>query len=110
MSKEISATIAHSKDSVHVWHILQNQIGGSVRPRYYSLCKEIRSLTQGEMSVSEYHGKLLQLWSEEEALKDSHPCDLGMASKLSRCFEKKLIEMKLMQFLKRLDSTKVHAF
>lgn len=55
---------------MHAWNVLQSQFGGFVRPLLYSLTKEMNALTQGDMTVTEYHGKFIYTWSEEEALQE----------------------------------------
>lgn len=107
VSKETATSIVHSRDSIHAWQILHNRFGGSVRPRLYALRKEINSLSQGDMSVASFHGKFLQLWSEEEALQSHEPCELGLNCKATTCVEKKMNEYKIIQFLMRLND--IHA-
>ncbi|KAL9689378.1 hypothetical protein QQ045_009763 [Rhodiola kirilowii] len=58
--------------------------GANIGPRLLQLHKEIVGLVQGTMDVSTYHGKLLQLWGEEEALDIEELCDLGIGCKSTR--------------------------
>lgn len=106
VSKEIGATIIHSRDCVHAWKVLQSRLGGSIRPTSYALRKEINSLAQGDMTISAYHERLLYLWSEE-SLQSFDSCDLGVGCNCTRCMERKLNESKIMQFLMGLND--IHA-
>lgn len=59
------------------------------------------------MTIASYHGKFLQLWSEEEALQIHESCDLGLICKATMCMERKMEEYKIMQFLMGLND--IHA-
>lgn len=75
VSKDIRPTIIHAKDCMHAWSILHTRFGGSVRPRLYSLRIEVNTLGKTELSVPEYHDRLIHLWTEKELLESYEACN-----------------------------------
>ncbi|CAM8883312.1 unnamed protein product [Rhodiola kirilowii] len=62
MSKEIASSLVHSVDCIQAWQELQMQFGSSNALALANVHKEIVVLTQGDMSVASYFGKLRKLW------------------------------------------------
>lgn len=52
------------------WAILHVRFSGSNGSRLLALHKEITNLTQDDMSVTEYHGRLTKMWADEESLEE----------------------------------------
>lgn len=103
VSPEIAETLTHSKSSMEAWFVLQIRFSGSNGPRLYALHREITNFCQGELLVSEYHGKLTNLWGDEESLNEDNLCSLGLNCKSTRSMEIRKLRSRIMQFLLGLN-------
>lgn len=104
VSPEIAESINHCADCIQAWSILHVRFSGSNGPRLLSLHREITNLTQGDMSVGEYHGKLIKMWADEESLEQDELCDLGLRCKSTRSIEVRRSRSRVIQFLMGLNS------
>ncbi|CAM8982108.1 unnamed protein product [Rhodiola kirilowii] len=105
VSDEIGASLVHSTSCVQAWINLQKRFGGDNTMREYSISKVINLLMQGEMTVSTYFGKLLQLWKDEDSYEDDILCELGEKCKSTTCMNDKKLKTRIQKFLMRLNDT-----
>ncbi|KAL9684470.1 hypothetical protein QQ045_021909 [Rhodiola kirilowii] len=99
VSDEIATSLVHSVNYVQAWTNLQNRFGGDNNMRVYSISKEISLLMQGELTVSSYFNKLLQLWGDEDSYEDNELCDLGEKCKSTKCMYNKKLKTRIQKFL-----------
>lgn len=64
LSKEIQASILYTTSAKSVWDELRTRFMQSNGPRQYQLRRELSTLTQDDMSVTQYFTKLKTLWDE----------------------------------------------
>ncbi|CAM8987235.1 unnamed protein product [Rhodiola kirilowii] len=70
VSKNVVGQILHSENVAVAWKSLNMKYGGSNVSRKFSLQQEIANLMQGDMDVSSYHEKLVNLWHERQSFYD----------------------------------------
>ncbi|CAM8978347.1 unnamed protein product [Rhodiola kirilowii] len=103
VSKEIASSLVHSVDSIQAWEDLHMQFGSSNVLTLANVHKEIANLTQGDMSVASYFGKLRKLWGEKESLDEEELCTLGTACKSTQTLMKRKERNKIIKFLMGLN-------
>ncbi|CAM8966406.1 unnamed protein product [Rhodiola kirilowii] len=103
VSKEITASLIHSRDSIEAWSNLSYQFGGANDTQIYSVQQDIMMLMQGELSFPVYYGNLIQLWGEEDALTEEDFCDLGEKCKATKCSALKKMRDRRMKLLMGLN-------
>ncbi|CAM8944625.1 unnamed protein product [Rhodiola kirilowii] len=103
VSEEISASLVHSTRCIQIWIDLQDQFGGDNAMREYSISKDISLLMQGDMLVSTYNGKLIQLWGDEDSYTNDELCTLGENCKSTKCMYAKKMKARLQKFLMGLN-------
>ncbi|KAL9675943.1 hypothetical protein QQ045_004152 [Rhodiola kirilowii] len=103
VSEEISASLVHSTSCIQAWIDLQDQFGGDNAMREYSISKDISLLMQGDMLVSTYYGKLIQLWGDEDSYTNDELCTLGENCKSTKCMYAKKMKARLQKFLMGLN-------
>ncbi|CAM8891122.1 unnamed protein product [Rhodiola kirilowii] len=103
VSKEISSSLIHSVDCMQAWSDLQMQFGSSNILTLANIHKEIAELTQGDMTVASYFGKLRKLWGDEESLDEEEICNLGFACKSTQTMMKRKVRNKIIKFLMGLN-------
>ncbi|XP_048496478.1 uncharacterized protein LOC125495719 [Beta vulgaris subsp. vulgaris] len=63
-----------NSDDYRFWDDLVEKYGKSNAPQLYSIMKEMTGLTQNEMSVADYYGKLKKFWDELNVLNGFPEC------------------------------------
>ncbi|KAL0371767.1 UNVERIFIED_CONTAM: hypothetical protein Scaly_0858300 [Sesamum calycinum] len=104
ISKEIVESFLYINSARELWMELEAYFGESNKPMIYQIQREIASVSQGNLSVSEYYPKLKRLWDELTCLKPMLQCECG-ASKIMA--EMNLLN-QLMQFLMGLHDNFDH--
>ncbi|CAM8938199.1 unnamed protein product [Rhodiola kirilowii] len=107
ISDEIGASLVHSTSCIQAWMNLQKRFGGDNTMREYSISKEISLLMQGDLSVSTYFSKLLQLWGYEDSYENDTLCELGEKCKSTACMNDKKLKTKIQKFLMGLNDIHV---
>ncbi|CAM8973249.1 unnamed protein product [Rhodiola kirilowii] len=107
VTDDIAASLVHSVSCTQAWINLQKRFGGDNSMREYSITKEISLLMQGDMNVSTYFGKLLQLWGDEDSYEDYELCELGDKCKSTMCMNDKKLKTRTQKFLMGLND--IHA-
>ncbi|KAL9681110.1 hypothetical protein QQ045_012891 [Rhodiola kirilowii] len=87
VSKNVVGQILHSENVVIAWRSSNMKYGGSNASRKFSLQQEIANLMQGDMDVSTYHEKLVNLWHELDSMKKYKLC--VVSDDCSKCLETK---------------------
>ncbi|CAM8878028.1 unnamed protein product [Rhodiola kirilowii] len=103
VSKEIASSLVHSVDCIQAWQELQMQFGSSNALALANVHKEIAVLTQGDMSVASYFGKLRKLWGDKESLDEEDLCTLGLACKSTKTMMLRKERNKNIKFLMGLN-------
>ncbi|KAL9687914.1 hypothetical protein QQ045_032323 [Rhodiola kirilowii] len=98
-SKEIGASLIHAYDCIAAWDDLNTRFGGSNDSSLFSVQQDIFELKQGDMTIAQYYGKLIQLWGDEDTLVDKQVCDLGARCKATKCFAMRKMKDRIMKFL-----------
>ncbi|KAK9699862.1 hypothetical protein RND81_08G200100 [Saponaria officinalis] len=79
---------------------------------YYEIGKDLYSLQQGSLSISEYYGKMRRLWEDLHEIEGYPECTCGILEKCSCNLLKKVIDAenrrRLVQFLMGVDSAYDH--
>lgn len=101
VSKSLLNGIAFASSALNVWVDLKERFDRVDGSRTYSLHKDIASLQQGTVSVSEYYTRLKTLWDEFEVLVPAPCCNceksVGFVAHMNR--------QKLYQFLMGLNDS-----
>ncbi|XP_021857776.2 uncharacterized protein [Spinacia oleracea] len=113
MNHELADDFGYIDTAADLWGELNERFGQSNGPLIYQLKKEIESLTQQNMTIVTYYGKLKKLWDEMQNLRAFPSCTCGVMMQCSCQFLKKIAEFeeedKMMKFLLglngRFDST-----
>ncbi|CAM8963589.1 unnamed protein product [Rhodiola kirilowii] len=112
VSKNVVGQILHSENVAVAWRSLNMKYGGSNVSRKFSLQQEIANLMQGEMDVSSYHEKLVNLWHELDSMRKYKMCII--ADDCSKCQETKAFydqekeEGRVIKFLMGLNEAFTH--
>lgn len=101
VSKGLLSGIAFASTAMQVWNDLKERFDRVDDSRTYSLHKDIASLQQSTMSVSEYYTKLKTLWDEFEMVVPTPCCNCTKAKE----FVIHLNRQKLYQFLMGLNES-----
>ncbi|CAM8904486.1 unnamed protein product [Rhodiola kirilowii] len=107
VSDEIVSSLVHSTSCIQAWIDLKIRFGGDYAMKEYSISREINLLMQGEMTVSTYFSKLLQLWGDEDSYEDDDLCDLAEKCKSTKCMHDKKTKTRIQKFLMGLND--IHA-
>ncbi|XP_057247058.1 uncharacterized protein LOC130589644 [Beta vulgaris subsp. vulgaris] len=104
---ELADDFGYITTAVDLWRELTERFGQSNGPLIFQLKKEIDNLTQENMIIVTYYGKLKKLWDEMQNLRSFPSCNCGALSKCSCLFLKKITEFeeedKMMKFLLGLN-------
>ncbi|CAM8929156.1 unnamed protein product [Rhodiola kirilowii] len=112
VSKNVVGQILHSETVAIAWKSLNMKYGGSNVSRKFSLQQEIANLMQGDMDVSSYHEKLVNLWHELDSMRKYKLC--AIADDCSKCQETKAFydqekeEGRVIKFLMGLNESFSH--
>ncbi|CAM8961061.1 unnamed protein product [Rhodiola kirilowii] len=74
VSKNVVGQILHSENVAIAWKSLNMKYGGSNISRKFSVQQEIANLMQGDLDVSSYHEKLVNLWHELDSMRRYKVC------------------------------------
>ena len=69
--------MVYRKTAKEVWKKLQDRFSQGNGPRVYQLPKNLASISQGELSVSDYFTNLSILWDEIHNFNPLHLCSRG---------------------------------
>ncbi|XP_021853361.2 uncharacterized protein [Spinacia oleracea] len=107
MNHELADDFGYIDTAADLWRELNERFGQSNGPLIYQLKKEIENLTQQNMTIVTYYGKLKKLWDEMKNLRAFSSCTCGAMMQCSCQFLKKIAEFeeedKMMQFLLGLN-------
>ncbi|CAM8899443.1 unnamed protein product [Rhodiola kirilowii] len=112
VSRNVVGQILHSETVAVAWKSLHMKYGGSNVSRKFSLQQEIANLMQGDMDVSNYHEKLVNLWHELDSMRKYKVCDIS--NDCTRCMETKFFydqekeEGRVIKFLMGLNEAFTH--
>lgn len=103
VSQEIGESHIHSRCCIQAWSELQLLFGTSNDVALFNLRRDISSLTQGDMNISTYYGKLKRFWGDEDFLDEFELCEMGRACKSSQAMAEKKVRDIIIQFLMGLN-------
>ncbi|XP_056685665.1 uncharacterized protein [Spinacia oleracea] len=107
MNHELADDFGYIDTAADLRRELNERFGQSNGPLIYQLKKEIESLTQQNMTIVTYYGKLKKLWDEMQNLRAFPSCTCGVMMQYSCQFLKKIAEFeeedKMMKFLLGLN-------
>lgn len=75
-----------------MWSEVCERFGQSNGPQIYQLKKGLESLSQENMSIVMYFGKMKKFWDELHNLRNFLSCSCGMVAKCTCKFMKKLLD------------------
>ena len=105
--KEIHATMLYKPTAREIWTILRERFSQSNGPQIFQVEQAIGSLTQSQVSVSDYYTKLQGLWEELLNYRPIHVCTCGPSCScgaMRQVFEN-YHQACLMQFLMGLNES-----
>ncbi|XP_021849010.2 uncharacterized protein [Spinacia oleracea] len=107
MNHDLADDFSYIDNAGDLWCELKERFGQSNGPLIYQLKKEIENLTQQNMTIVTYYGKLKKLWDEMQNLRAFPTCTCGAMIQCSCQFLKKIVEFeeedKMMKFLLGLN-------
>jgi len=101
VSKELANGLMFSSNAHNVWMDLKERFDKRNLTRIYQLHREICTMSQGTLSVSEYYSKLRNLWDEHISLVPLPSCECDKYMEYADHMEKQ----KFIQFLMGLNET-----
>ncbi|KAK9135468.1 hypothetical protein Syun_014798 [Stephania yunnanensis] len=104
ISKDIVEAFLYTTSSFDLWNELKERFGECNGPLLYQLKRDIASISQGDLSLSQYYTKLKKLWDELSCLVPLPVCECGASAALAvlECND------RLMQFLMGLNDMYDH--
>ncbi|KAL2244201.1 UNVERIFIED_CONTAM: Retrovirus-related Pol polyprotein from transposon RE1 [Sesamum indicum] len=106
ISKEIVEGFMYVSSSRELWLEIEARYGRSTGPTIYHLQREISSISQGDMTLTNYLTKLKKLWNELFCLAPSPKCTCGGCScGINKAIEEMNTATQLMQFLMGLHES-----
>ncbi|CAM8901857.1 unnamed protein product [Rhodiola kirilowii] len=112
VSKNVVGQILHSDTVAMAWKSLHMKYGGSNVSRKFSLQQEIANLMQGDMDVTSYHEKLVNLWHDLDSMRKYNVCDI--ADDCPKCqqtksfYDQEKEEGRVIKFLMGLNEAFTH--
>ncbi|XP_056698609.1 uncharacterized protein [Spinacia oleracea] len=107
MNHDLADDFGYIDNAADLWCELNERFGQSNGPLVYQLKKEIENLTQQNMTIVAYYGKLKKLWDEMQNLRAFPSSTCGAMLQCSCQFMKKVAEFeeedKMMKFLLGLN-------
>ncbi|XP_056688780.1 uncharacterized protein [Spinacia oleracea] len=107
MNNDLADDFGYIDNAAELWKELTERFGQSNGPLIYQLKKEIENLTQQNMTIVTYYGKLKKLWDEMQNMRAFSTCTCGAMIHCSCQFLKKIAEFeeedKMMKFLLGLN-------
>ncbi|KAL2226676.1 uncharacterized protein LOC110011893 [Sesamum indicum] len=105
MIKELAESFMYVGSSRELWIELEDRYGESNSPLIYQLQREIRQVTEGNMSVIEYYTKLKRLWDELMCLAPMPICICtNCTCRINKAMADMVASNQLIQFLVGLNS------
>lgn len=108
MTKELSVDFLYVETARELWEELEHRFGESNGPILYQMKRNISLLTQGDLSLAQYHTKLKRLWSKLALLRLDpvchYSCECNAFMKIAEYRE----EDKLLQFFMGLNDSYDH--
>ncbi|KAL0373951.1 UNVERIFIED_CONTAM: hypothetical protein Sradi_3310800 [Sesamum radiatum] len=104
VSKKIVDAFIYVSSARSLWLQLEARYGDSNGPMIYNLECQISSITQGEMSVTEYFTKITMLWDELTCLDPVPACTYNVHRQVSE----REASRQLMRFLMGLNAVFDH--
>ncbi|KAL0416852.1 UNVERIFIED_CONTAM: Retrovirus-related Pol polyprotein from transposon RE1 [Sesamum latifolium] len=101
ISKDLVESFLYTSTEKELWEQLEARFGESNGPLIYHIRREIASVSQGNLSISAYFGKIKKLWDELVCLAPAPVCSCGAA----KAVVESLILEQLMQFLMGLNDS-----
>jgi len=95
------SSVVYASDARKVWLDLRERFDTVNGSRIFQLHREIHSLTQGTMSIADYHSKLRDLWDEYDAIMPCPSCPCPESKK----FGEHCDYQRLLQFLMGLNES-----
>ncbi|KAK9740849.1 hypothetical protein RND81_03G065400 [Saponaria officinalis] len=104
----LSQEFNYVHSSKQLWDDLKEQYGQSDGTMHYEIGKELYNLQQGNLSISEYYGKMRRLWEDLLDIEGYPECSCGILEKCTCNLLKKVVDAenrrRLIQFLMGADS------
>lgn len=101
MRKELLSSIIYASNAYKVWSDLKERFDTVNGSRVFFLHREIVTLAQGTLSVSDYFSRMRNLWDEVDALMPCPSCNCPE----SRNYAQHHNYQRLLQFLMGLNET-----
>ncbi|XP_010251928.1 PREDICTED: uncharacterized protein LOC104593656 [Nelumbo nucifera] len=79
ISKDLVEAFLYTSNARELWCELEERYGESNGPLLYQIQREISSITQGTMTVTQYYTRLKKLWDELTVLMPIPECTCGSA-------------------------------
>ncbi|GAB2295399.1 hypothetical protein Dimus_038351 [Dionaea muscipula] len=109
VNPDIYDSIFELNTAVEMWTDLEDCYSRHTGPSKYQVIKEIHTIQQGNLSVSDYYTKLKGLWQKLASMRTSKKCECNGVSTctcgLLQSLEREEEEEKLMVFLMGLNDT-----
>ncbi|XP_015167399.1 uncharacterized protein [Solanum tuberosum] len=97
----LRSSVVYASDARNVWLDLRERFDTVNGSRIFQLHREIHSLTQGTMSIPDYHSRLRDLWDEYDAIMPCPSCPCSESKK----FGEHCDYQRLLQFLMGLNES-----
>ncbi|XP_060170775.1 uncharacterized protein LOC132601727 [Lycium barbarum] len=104
MSRELASGMVHLTNAAAVWKDLGERIAKRDLTRIYQVHHEICTITQGNLSISEFFSRLKTAWENYSALLPVPQC-----CDKSKVYAEHMKQQRLMQFFMGLNETYSHA-
>ncbi|CAM8901423.1 unnamed protein product [Rhodiola kirilowii] len=112
VSKNVVGQILHSENVAIAWKSLNMKYGGSNVSRKFSVQQEIASLMQGDLDVSSYHEKLVNLWHELDSMRRYKICVVAdgcvKCQETKNFYDQEKEEGRVIKFLMGLNEAFTH--
>ncbi|KAL1320843.1 uncharacterized protein LOC107636140 [Arachis ipaensis] len=96
ISKDIAASVIYAGSAALLWQDLETRFSQSNGPRIFELKKALVTLTQDNLSVSQYFTKLKIIWEELNTFRPLAMCTCGGAKAFQSHLDKKHVLFFLM--------------
>ncbi|KAK9705495.1 hypothetical protein RND81_07G061300 [Saponaria officinalis] len=107
MKDDIAACFGYAYSSKVLWDDIKERFSEKNGPIYFELGKELYNTQQGNMSITDYFGKLKRIWEDIQELDGVPECTCGAVKTCSSNLLKRILysdnKRKLVQFLMGVD-------
>ncbi|XP_070050980.1 uncharacterized protein [Nicotiana tomentosiformis] len=97
----LSSSVLYASSAHRVWEDLKERFDKVNSLRIFYLHREVHTLTQGTMTVTDYFSRLRELWDEFDALMPCPGCPYPESKQYAQHFE----YQRLLQFLTGLNES-----